>query len=248
MLIGYARVSTDDQDLALQRAALKEAGCRRLYEEKVSGARRDRPQLARLLDQVREEDVVVVYRLDRLARSTRDLLGIAEQLRDTGAGLRSLAEPWADTTSPAGRMVLTVFAGIAEFERALIHERTSTGRAAAMRAACASAARPSSPPSRSPLPGACSRRGPPPARLRGCSTSIVPPSIELLALLRRCVPALCRRHLFEARVGQGPCPLPKSLRKTILRTPEAFSEGRALAPRSAASDEDGTHANAQTPL
>ena len=132
MLIGYARVSTDDQDLTLQRAALKEAGCRRIYEEKVSGARRDRPQLARLLDQVREQDVVVVYRLDRLARSTRDLLGIAEQLRDTGAGLRSLGEPWADTTSPAGRMVLTVFAGIAEFERALIHERTGTGRAAAM--------------------------------------------------------------------------------------------------------------------
>ena len=76
--------------------------------------------------------MVVVYRLDRLARSTRDLLGIAEQLRDTGAGLRSLGEPWADTTSPAGRMVLTVFAGIAEFERALIQERTGAGRAAAM--------------------------------------------------------------------------------------------------------------------
>ena len=132
MLIGYARVSTDDQDLTLQRAALKEAGCRRLYEEKISGTKRDRPQLARLLDQVREQDVVVVYRLDRLARSTRDLLEIAEQLRDTGAGLRSLGQPWADTTSPAGRMVLTVFAGIAEFERALIYERTSTGRAAAM--------------------------------------------------------------------------------------------------------------------
>jgi DNA invertase Pin-like site-specific DNA recombinase len=75
----------------------------------------------------------VVYRLDRLARSTRDLLEIAEQLRDVGAGLRSLGEPWADTTSPAGRMVLTVFAGIAEFERALIHERTSIGRTTAMR-------------------------------------------------------------------------------------------------------------------
>ena len=133
MHIGYARVSTDDQDLRLQRTALKEAGCRRIYEEKVSGARRDRPQLARLLDQVREDDVVVVYRLDRLARSTRDLLEIAEQLRDIGAGLRSLSEPWADTTSPAGRMVLTVFAGIAEFERALIQERTGAGRAAAMR-------------------------------------------------------------------------------------------------------------------
>jgi DNA invertase Pin-like site-specific DNA recombinase len=131
MLIGYARVSTSDQDLTLQRTALKDAGCRRFYEEKVSGARRDRPQLARLLDQVREGDVVVVYRLDRLARSTRDLLEIAEQLRHAGAGLRSLGEPWADTTSPAGRMVLTVFAGIAEFERALIQERTGAGRVAA---------------------------------------------------------------------------------------------------------------------
>ena len=130
---GYARVSTLDQDLTLQRAALKEAGCRRLYEEKVSGARRDRPELARLLDQLREGDVVVVTRLDRLARSTRDLLDVAELLKEAGAGLRSLAEPWADTTSPAGKMVLTVFAGIAEFERALIHQRTSAGREAARR-------------------------------------------------------------------------------------------------------------------
>ena len=131
MLIGYARVSTDDQDLTLQRAALKAAGCRRTFEEKVSGARRDRPELVRMLDQLRDYDVVVVTRLDRFARSTRDLLEIAERLNELGAGLRSLAEPWADTTSPAGRMVLTVFAGIAEFERALIHQRTSTGRVAA---------------------------------------------------------------------------------------------------------------------
>jgi len=131
MLIGYARVSTDDQDLALQRAALKKVGCRRIFEEKVSGATRVRPQLVRLLDHIREQDVVVVVRLDRLARSTRDLLEIAERLRDAGAGLRSLGEPWADTTSAAGRMVLTVFAGIAEFERALIQQRTSAGRDAA---------------------------------------------------------------------------------------------------------------------
>ena len=128
MLTGYARVSTDDQDLRLQRAALKAAGCHRTFEEKASGAKRDRPELARLLDQIRNEDVVVVTRLDRLARSTRDLLEIADRLKAAGAGLRSLAEPWADTTSPAGRMVLTVFAGIAEFERELIHQRTSSGR------------------------------------------------------------------------------------------------------------------------
>lgn len=131
LLIGYARVSTDDQDLSQQRTALQIAGCRRIYEEKVSGAKRDRPQLARLIDQLRPDDVVTVTRLDRLARSTRDLLDIAERLEGASAGLRSLAEPWADTTSPAGRMVLTVFAGIAEFERALIAERTGTGRVAA---------------------------------------------------------------------------------------------------------------------
>lgn len=131
MLLGYARVSTGDQDLSLQRTALREAGCRRVFEEGVSGAGRDRPELARLLDQVREDDVVVVTRLDRLARSTRDLLEVAERLRGVGAGLRSLAEPWADTTSPAGRTVLTVFAGIAKFERALILSRSSAGRQAA---------------------------------------------------------------------------------------------------------------------
>jgi DNA invertase Pin-like site-specific DNA recombinase len=131
MLIGYARVSTDDQNLDLQRRALNEAGCTRIYEEKLSGARRNRPELARLLDHLRGGDVVVVHRLDRLARSTRDLLDIAELIREADAGLRALSEPWADTTSPAGRMILTVFAGIAEFERALIHQRTGAGRAEA---------------------------------------------------------------------------------------------------------------------
>jgi len=127
----HARVSTEDQHLTLQQVALKRAGCERIYEEKLSGAQRARPELNRLLDQLRAGDVVVVSRLDRLARSTRDLLEIAEQLKAVEAGLRSLHEPWADTTSPAGRMVLTVFAGIAEFERELIHERTRSGRVAA---------------------------------------------------------------------------------------------------------------------
>ena len=131
MLIGYARVSTDDQTLDQQRAALKAAGCKRIYEEKASGAKRDRPQLAAMLDQLRAGDVVTITRLDRLARSTRDLLDIAERLDAAEAGLRSLAEPWADTTSPAGRMVLTIFAGIAEFERSLIIDRTRSGRNAA---------------------------------------------------------------------------------------------------------------------
>lgn len=131
MLVGYARVSTEDQNLALQRAALRAAGCGRIFEEKVSGAKRGRAELDGLLDQLREGDVVVVARLDRLARSTRDLLGLAEEIADRGAGLRSLAEPWADTTSAAGKMILTVFAGIAEFERSLILQRTGAGRVAA---------------------------------------------------------------------------------------------------------------------
>ena len=131
MLIGYARVSTDGQTLDQQLAALKAAGCKRIFEDKPSGAKRDRPQLAALLDQLRDGDVVTITRLDRLARSTRDLLDITERLKEVDAGLRSLAEPWADTTSPAGRMVLTFFSGVAEFERSLIHERTSSGRAAA---------------------------------------------------------------------------------------------------------------------
>lgn len=131
LILGYARVSTDDQDLTQQRDQLRLAGCNKLFAEKVSGARRVRPELDRMLDHLRPGDVVTVTRLDRLARSTRDLLDISERIRSCGAGLRSLAEPWADTTSPAGRMVMTVFAGIAEFERSLILERTRTGREAA---------------------------------------------------------------------------------------------------------------------
>ncbi|MFP3558165.1 recombinase family protein [Paraburkholderia sp. SIMBA_049] len=130
-LIGYARVSTRDQDLTNQEAQLRAAGCGRIFAEKITGTRRARPQLDRLLDHLRAGDVVVVTRLDRLARSIRDLLDIVERIQTANAGLRSLAEPWADTTTPAGRMVLTVFAGIAEFERSLIVERTSNGRAAA---------------------------------------------------------------------------------------------------------------------
>ena len=131
LLIGYARVSTEGQTLDQQRAALKAAGCKRVFEEMASGAQRGRPELAKMLDPLQPGNVVTVTRLDRPARSTRDLLDIAERIGQAEAGLRSLAEPWADTTTPAGRMVLTFFAGVAEFERSLIHERTSAGRAAA---------------------------------------------------------------------------------------------------------------------
>ncbi|RQR22947.1 recombinase family protein [Burkholderia sp. Bp9143] len=130
-LIGYARVSTRDQDLSNQEAELRAAGCGRIFAEKITGMKRARPQLDNLLSHLRPRDVVVVTRLDRLARSILDLLEIVERIRDADAGLRSIAEPWADTTTPAGRMVLTVFGGMAEFERSLIVERTSTGRAAA---------------------------------------------------------------------------------------------------------------------
>ena len=131
MHLGYARVSTVDQDLAIQIAALKSAGCERIFQEKVTGALRARPELERMLAQLRDGDTVIVSKLDRLARSTRDLLEIAELIGRAGAGLRSLGEQWADTTTAGGRMILTVFAGIAEFERELIKERTGAGRLAA---------------------------------------------------------------------------------------------------------------------
>jgi len=131
MILGYARVSTRDQDLGQQRETLFAAGCDEVYGEKISGASKHRPQLETILAKLRAGDVVVVTRLDRLGRSTLELLTIAGQISDLGAAFRSLAEPWADTTSPAGRMVMTVFAGIAQFERSLILERTGQGRALA---------------------------------------------------------------------------------------------------------------------
>lgn len=131
MKIGYARVSTIDQDLEIQLHKLKEAGCEELFKEKISGAKRHRPELKQLMRTLRADDVLVVTRLDRLARSTVELLRITDTLSVKNAGIQSLDEPWADTTTPAGRMVLTVFAGIAEFERELIRTRTSEGREAA---------------------------------------------------------------------------------------------------------------------
>lgn len=132
MKIGYARVSTTDQNLELQLNALTHAGCERIYQEKVSGAQRDRPELQRLLDHLRPNDILVVWKLDRLARSTRNLLDISESINNAKASFCSLSEPWANTSSPSGKMIMTVFAGIAEFERDLIRERTSAGRQAAL--------------------------------------------------------------------------------------------------------------------
>lgn len=131
MLIGYARVSKgDDQSTAAQKRALKDAGCDRLFEESASGGRWDRPQLHRMLDQLRAGDVVVVWKLDRLSRSLKDLLHILEKLDAVSAGFRSLTES-IDTTSAAGRMMMQMVGSFAEFERAMIRERTSTGLAEA---------------------------------------------------------------------------------------------------------------------
>ena len=131
MKIGYARVSTMEQNLDLQLQALKKAGCQKIYREKVSGATRQRPEFQRMLDQIRVGDVIVVWKLDRLARSTRDLLETIETIQEAGGKFMSISEPWADTTTHAGKMIMTIFAGIAEFERDLIRERTGAGREAA---------------------------------------------------------------------------------------------------------------------
>jgi DNA invertase Pin-like site-specific DNA recombinase len=131
MKIGYARVSTLEQNLDLQLRALEKVGCKKIFREKVSGSNRERPQFQRMLDQIRSSDTIVVWKLDRLARSTRDLLETMEAIREAGGKFQSLSEPWADTTTHAGKMIMTIFAGIAEFERDLIRERTSAGREAA---------------------------------------------------------------------------------------------------------------------
>ena len=125
--IGYARVSTNGQDLALQHEALKAAGCEKVYAEKISGARSDRPQLARMLKALGAGDMVVVTRLDRLARSTLDLLHTVDVITKARAGFRSLADAWADTTTAHGKLMLTVLGGLAEFERSLIMARTQAG-------------------------------------------------------------------------------------------------------------------------
>src|SRR3954447_12844329 len=125
---GYARVSTDSQTLDVQIAQLKAAGAEKVFREKVSGARANRPELARLLRALSPGDVVLVTRLDRLARSTRDLLNTLAAIADKQAGFRSLSDTWADTTTPHGRLMLTVLGGLAEFERELIRARTGEGR------------------------------------------------------------------------------------------------------------------------
>jgi DNA invertase Pin-like site-specific DNA recombinase len=130
VLIGYARISTDDQNLALQHDALTAAGCEKIYEDKISGAKAERPGLALALEVARAGDTLVVWRLDRLGRSLKDLIALAERLAERQVGLRSLKEA-LDTTSSGGRLIFHMFASLAEFERDLIRERTRAGLSAA---------------------------------------------------------------------------------------------------------------------
>ena len=125
---GYARVSTDGQSLVAQLAELKAAKSDKIFQEKISGARSDRKQLAKLMAVLTKGDVLVVPRLDRLARSTRDLLNLLGTIAEKGAGFKSLRDTWADTTTAHGRLMLTILRGLAEFERELIRTRTGEGR------------------------------------------------------------------------------------------------------------------------
>ncbi len=128
IIYGYARVSTEGQTLYAQIDALKAAGCDEIRQEKASGAKTDRVQLAKLLAVIEAGDVLIVTRLDQMARSTRDLLNILDAVTERGAAFRSLSDSWADTTTPHGRLMLTVLGGLAEFERGLIRARTGEGR------------------------------------------------------------------------------------------------------------------------
>jgi DNA invertase Pin-like site-specific DNA recombinase len=126
-IVGYCRVSTDGQTLDAQIAELKAAGATRMFAEKQSGARSDRPQLKRAIAALGEGDTLIVTRLDRLARSTRDLLNVLHEVGEAGALFKSLRDTWADTTTPHGRLMLTVLGGLAEFERSLIKSRADVG-------------------------------------------------------------------------------------------------------------------------
>jgi DNA invertase Pin-like site-specific DNA recombinase len=128
MIYGYARVSTDGQSLDAQVKQLRVAGAEKVFRETASGAKTDRARLRRSLDQLAKRDVLTVTRLDRLARSTRDLLNTLDTIAKAGAGFRSLGDLWADTTTAHARLMLTVLGGLAEFERELIRARTGEGR------------------------------------------------------------------------------------------------------------------------
>ncbi len=131
MKIGYARVSTEEQNLDRQIDILKQIGCDRIYEEKVSGIKKERPELNKMLDQIRTGDVIIISDLTRLSRSVKDLFSIVEQIEEKGANIKSLKESWVDTTTAQGKLMFTIFAGISQFERDLISQRTIEGLNAA---------------------------------------------------------------------------------------------------------------------
>jgi len=131
MKVGYARVSTDSQNLHRQIDALKSAGVEKLFTEKITGRKSDRPELMKMLDLIREGDVVVISELTRLSRSTKDLFEIVDKIQAKGADIRSLKETWLDTTTPHGALMLTIFAGLSQFEADLTAQRTREGLAAA---------------------------------------------------------------------------------------------------------------------
>jgi DNA invertase Pin-like site-specific DNA recombinase len=178
MLLGHARVSKgEEQDTRMQETALRAAGVERLFTERASGGRWDRPALHRLLDQLRPRDVVIVWKLDRLSRSLKNLLHLMERIAQAGAGFRSLTEA-IDTTTPAGRMLMQMVGSFAEFERAMIRERTQAGLVAARARGRIGGRRPSWDPSSRPLLSRWCTRGSSPRRTRrGCSGCIRRPSV-----------------------------------------------------------------------
>lgn len=131
MIIGYARVSTSGQNLAGQCDTLRQAGCERIYSEKISGAKAQRPELERMLDALRGGDTVLITELTRLGRSVKELFAIIERVHEAGASIKSLHETWLDTTTPQGNLLFTIFAGLSQFERDLIRQRTKSGLEAA---------------------------------------------------------------------------------------------------------------------
>ena len=131
MKLGYARCSTLDQNLDWQIDALMKEGCDRIFQEKFTGTRKDRPELLRMLDMLREGDTVIICELTRLSRSVKDLFDLVDRVEKAGANIKSLKEPWLDTTTLQGRLLFTIFSGVSQFERELIRERTLEGLASA---------------------------------------------------------------------------------------------------------------------
>lgn len=131
MIIGYARVSTTGQNLDGQTDLLNQSGCERIYSEKISGVKKERPQLDRMMDSLRSGDTVIITELTRLGRSVKELLSIIERIHEAGASIKSLRETWLDTTTPQGNLLLTIFAGLSQFERDLTRQRTRQGLEAA---------------------------------------------------------------------------------------------------------------------